>query len=219
MSPPPCSDSPSARSSTSGPGMPDRLSASPTAYLARSNALTSRSVPLRAVPIAVRAAATMTASGIWCSLDVRMACVEEASVPDVGVSLPPRAATTAPRVRPRRAPDVEVAAAHEHAEQREVDVIAQRHRHAVADDLDVDRVERTGVRVLVERRERDRAPAPDRGAGFRRATPRRRRRSRPRSPRCRPSTKAGGGRRPRARGRGSTRRGTAARCTARVPTA
>ena len=38
--------------------------------------------------------------------------------------------------------DVEVLAAHEDAEQREVDVIAQRHGDAVADDLDVDRVER-----------------------------------------------------------------------------
>src|SRR6266404_2247247 len=85
MSPPPCSDSPSARSSTSGAGMPDRLSASPTAYLARSKARTSRSVPLRAVPIAVRAAATITASGIGALLPGVLN--GGASVPDVRVSL------------------------------------------------------------------------------------------------------------------------------------
>src|SRR5437764_2716318 len=51
-------------SSTSPAEIPDRLSASPAAYLASSNVVTSRSVPLRAVPIGVRAAATMTASVI-----------------------------------------------------------------------------------------------------------------------------------------------------------
>src|SRR5712675_381729 len=51
-------------SSTSPAEIPDRLSASPAAYRASSNVVTSRSVPLRAVPIGVRAAATMTASVI-----------------------------------------------------------------------------------------------------------------------------------------------------------
>jgi len=47
-----------------GVGDAGTLRASATAYLARSNVLTSTKVPLRAVPMAVRAAATMTASGI-----------------------------------------------------------------------------------------------------------------------------------------------------------
>src|SRR5438270_9451901 len=64
MSPPPWSDSPIWRSSTSLGSTPERFSASATAYFARSNALTSSNVPLRAVPIGVRAAATMTASGM-----------------------------------------------------------------------------------------------------------------------------------------------------------
>src|SRR5262245_61776133 len=64
MSPPPWSTSPSTMSSTSSPGTPLRANASATAYLARSNALTSTSVPLRAVPIGVRQAETITASVI-----------------------------------------------------------------------------------------------------------------------------------------------------------
>src|SRR3954468_16812289 len=51
-------------SSTSPAEMPERLSASPAAALASSNVVTSRSVPLRAVPIGVRAAETITASDI-----------------------------------------------------------------------------------------------------------------------------------------------------------
>src|SRR5258706_9778360 len=62
MSPPPCSTSPSTMSSTSDADTPARFSDSATAYFARSNALTSSNVPLRAVPIAVRQAETMTAS-------------------------------------------------------------------------------------------------------------------------------------------------------------
>ncbi len=62
MSPPPCSDSPSTTSSMSAASMPERLTASPTAISARRNASTSTSDPLRARPIGVRAAATITAS-------------------------------------------------------------------------------------------------------------------------------------------------------------
>src|SRR3954453_9414493 len=68
MSPPPWSTSPSTMSSTSSGVTPLRSSASCTAYLARSNALTSTSVPLRAVPIGVRQAEKITASGIAYSL-------------------------------------------------------------------------------------------------------------------------------------------------------
>jgi hypothetical protein len=41
--------------------------------------------------------------------------------------------------------DVEVLAAHEDAEQRERNVIAQRHRHSIADNLDVDGIKRSAV--------------------------------------------------------------------------
>src|SRR4051812_39341315 len=68
MSPPPWSTSPSTMSSTSSGVTPLRSSASCTAYLARSKALTSTSVPLRAVPIGVRQAETITASVIAYSL-------------------------------------------------------------------------------------------------------------------------------------------------------
>src|SRR3954447_6188462 len=129
MSPPPCNDSPNARSSTSVDGMPERLSVSPTAYLASSNAVTSRSVPLRAVPIGVRAAATITASGIDAPKTCGEAPIFRRQYPNPlpalfewwgsgsgpffgfggGVHL-----------------NVEVLSAHEDAEQREADVIAQR---------------------------------------------------------------------------------------------
>src|SRR5215472_4221347 len=55
-------------SSTSSAGTLERLSASPIDALASSNTSTSASDPLRAVPMAVRAAETMTASGIGLSL-------------------------------------------------------------------------------------------------------------------------------------------------------
>src|SRR5262245_45685754 len=62
MSPPPCIDSPRIRSSTSFLSIRERRSASATAHLPRSNALTSTREHLRAVPFAVRAQAMITAS-------------------------------------------------------------------------------------------------------------------------------------------------------------
>src|SRR6266542_4325732 len=70
MSPPPWRTSPSTMSSTSSTGTPERFSASCTANFPRSNALKLISDPRRAVPIAVRAAETMTASPM-----VRLPCV------------------------------------------------------------------------------------------------------------------------------------------------
>src|SRR6184192_3082390 len=62
MSPPPASDSPSTTSSKHSGGRPECCAASPTTTVARSKALVSRRVPLRAVPIAVRHADSSTAS-------------------------------------------------------------------------------------------------------------------------------------------------------------
>src|SRR5262249_7989004 len=49
--------------------------------------------------------------------------------------------------------DVEVLAAEEDAEQREVDVVAQDDSDLIAVDADVDRVERCSMRVAAQRRE------------------------------------------------------------------
>jgi hypothetical protein len=57
-------------SSTSSVGIPERLSASPIEALASSKTLTSMSEPRRAVPMAVRAAETMTASPMTFSPDL-----------------------------------------------------------------------------------------------------------------------------------------------------
>ena len=62
MTPPPYSDSATTMSSMSAAPIPERDTASPTAISARRNASTSTSDPLKARPIGVRAAATMTAS-------------------------------------------------------------------------------------------------------------------------------------------------------------
>ena len=71
-------------SSTSSAGTLERLSASLIDALASSNTSMSASEPLRAVPMAVRAADTMTASAMTLSSSV---CERSRrSVPDTGVS-------------------------------------------------------------------------------------------------------------------------------------
>ena len=62
ITPPPWSDSATTMSSMSVVAIPERSTAAPTAISASWNASTSTSDPLRARPIGVRAAATMTAS-------------------------------------------------------------------------------------------------------------------------------------------------------------
>ncbi len=64
-------------SSTSSAGMLERFRASPIDALASSNTSTSASEPFRAVPMAVRAADTMTASPMVIPSGVRCAICEE----------------------------------------------------------------------------------------------------------------------------------------------